>query len=245
MKLLWSILLAFVAFLLLPAATKASFTYSVTNIEQYDWLSDLYPYGTEIANEVRYWLGTKAGWTEKFYHKDSEVTKEDFGTSNIGYQGLDESDFHWHTGHGLWANYDIALSSYSPWNPWATVDSNDVRKKWDLENEWVVIQSCYVLGDPAWRDSLKYSHMIMGFSIVTYANSSFPETFFKYAIDYDWSIFDAFKKATILSFGSDVEAVIYVDSQDQLRDHLHGQGYVAPDEYPDDDLTFYYSWNCE
>jgi hypothetical protein len=234
-----------VAALFLIPATTSAYSYSITNIENYSWLSDLSPDGTEIANKVQYWLGTETGWTEEFYHKDSAVNKEDFGSSNSGYQGLDESDFHWHIGHGLWDNMDIALSDYSPWNPWATVDSGDVWGKWDLNNEWVVFQSCYVLGDPFWGAALKYSHMLLGFQTISYADSNLPEKFFEYAIDYDWPVLDAYKKATILTFGSDVEATAFVDTQEQLNDHLWGQGYVAPDEYPDDSSAYYYHWNCE
>ncbi len=108
------LLIAVLFLIAVTAATASAYEYSVTNIEDYTWLSDLTPYGTQIADKVKYWLGN-AGWTLEFYHKDSEVKKEDFGTSDSSWEGLDEADFHWHTGHGLWNNYDLALYDYSPW----------------------------------------------------------------------------------------------------------------------------------
>lgn len=170
--------------------------------------------------------------------------KEDFGTSDSGYQGLDEADFHWHFGHGLSTNYDLALWDYSPWNPWPTVDSGDVCYKWDSNNEWVVFQSCYVLGDVWWGQALKNSHMLLGYRTSVTADTNVAEKFFEYAVDYDWTVYDAWEQATKLTYGNEVEAVAFVDSLDQKdNDHLWGQGYVAPDD-PDTDSVYYYYWNC-
>ncbi|WP_202319831.1 hypothetical protein [Archaeoglobus neptunius] len=80
-----------------------AYSYSITNIEDYTSLDDLTPFGTQVANKVQYWLGTEDGWIQKFYHKDSSVDRENFGILDSGWQGLDESDFHWHVGHGLHA----------------------------------------------------------------------------------------------------------------------------------------------
>lgn len=42
-----------------------------------------------------------------------------------------------------------------------------------------------------------------------------------------------------------VKAVIIADTEEQYNnDHLWGQGYVAPDEYPDDDIVWFAEWSC-
>ncbi|WP_202319830.1 DUF6345 domain-containing protein [Archaeoglobus neptunius] len=83
------------------------------------------------------------------------------------------------------------------------------ERKWDLN---IVFQSCYVLEDLNWAAALKYSHMLLGFETVTYINPDLPERFFEYAVHKNWKIFDAYKKATIETFGSDVEASVYIDA---------------------------------
>ena len=168
------------AILLLVVAIlpSAAYSYSITNIEDYTSLDDLTPFGTRVAEKVQYWLGTKDGWMQKFYHKDSSVDKEDFGTLNSGWQGLDESDFHWHALHGLHGltnDGDIALYDYSIWDPGRKVDSWMVERNCALHNERVVFQSCYVLEDPNWAAALKYSHMLLGFETVTYIDPNLPE----------------------------------------------------------------------
>ena len=75
--------------------------YSVTIIEDYSdsaWLGDL-PGGPVYYNTVKDKLDD-AHWTEKFHEVNDSVDEPDFGTSNSGYQGLDEADFHYHLGHG-------------------------------------------------------------------------------------------------------------------------------------------------
>ncbi len=216
-----------------------------TNIEDFTWLSDLTPYGTQVADKVKYWLGTKAGWSEEFYHTNESVTKEDFGTSNTGYQGLDSADFHYHFGHGLSGIYNNTSLRLLPLESTGKAASGDVYKKWDSDNEWALLDCCYVLSDPSWGNALKYSHMILGFTTVEYPDTDLPEYFFYFAVDQDWTILDAYQMATIITFGDDVNAAVRADTEEQLyNDHLWGQGYVAGDEYPDDDITYFYEWNC-
>ena len=135
--------------LCLATATACAYTYSITNVEDYLYSSveggpaDLTPWGTYESNIVKNWFGN-AGWTEEFYHANGSVIKEDFGTSNTGYEGLDEADFHFHFGHGyrnpitggtwlaLW-DYHLVL------NPGAIVGPDDVYDKWDFNNEWVFL----------------------------------------------------------------------------------------------------------
>ena len=103
-----------------------------------------------------------------------------------------------------------------------------------------LLRSC----DIYWGQALERTHMLLGFKTVTYAKPELPDTFFKYAIDYDLPVYDAWRQATKDVFGSDVEAVAIVDSLEQKEnDHLHGQGYVAPDD-PDVDSVYYFYWSC-
>jgi hypothetical protein len=240
-------------------AKTAAYEYSITNVENYLYsvvpqpckVKDLY-YGTAESNKVKFWLGNKLGWVERFYHKDANVKKEDFGTSNSGYEGLDEADFHFHFGHGYkfptgtW----LALWDYSfCYNPGAVVSPSDIEEKWDWDNEWVFLHSCNVLSEPErWGKALKYSHMIFGFSTTTYESTQLIDEFFKAAIDWDWDLYWAYYHATTEAYKgyeSKVKAVIVADNSKQLyNDHLWGQGYVAPDEYPDDSNIVYREWTC-
>ena len=83
-------------------------------------------------------------------------------------------------------------------------------KNWELNNEWVMLHSCKVLEEDdigRWGGALVYSHMILGFATITYADPALPDT------------------------------------EDQLwNDHLWGQGIVASDEYPDDNIVYYVMW---
>lgn len=97
----------------------------------------------ETCDKVRYYLGTLKGWYENFYDVDSDVGHEDFDALEYDYDyGLDTADFHWHFGHGydLVTHAVIALWDYHPvYNGWARVDHWDVYKRWDADNEWVVL----------------------------------------------------------------------------------------------------------
>ncbi len=240
-------------------SVATAYTYSITNVEDYKYSStylgpeDLTPWGSLESNVVKNWL-QKVGWTEEFYHANSSVTKSDFGTSNVGYEGLDGADFHFHTGHGyrndLTGGTWLALWDYHPvLNPSSVIGPDDVADKWDLNNEWVFISACNVLSEPnRWGSALKYSHMILGFSTATYTSTTLVDEFFRAAIDWDWTITQAYYHATIEAYGGHedtIKAVIVADTLEQYNnDHLWGQGYVAPDEYPDDDTVWYAEWTC-
>jgi len=150
--------------------------YSVTIIEDYSdspWLGDL-DRGQESYDKLVMYLRDAAHWTEKFHEMDDSVDEPDFGTSNSGYQGLDEADFYYHFGHG----YDdigteICLHNWLPgWN-YADVRAQDVEYKWDEDTEWVVIHSCVVLDDhDDWEHALKYSHAAMGFETDVYMHEA-------------------------------------------------------------------------
>jgi hypothetical protein len=147
-----------IAVLCLSVGTTAGHTYSITNIEDYLYSiveggpKDLTPWGTYESNIVKDWF-TNEKWVEEFYHANGTVTKEDFGTSDSGYEGLDEADFHFHFGHGysnpVTGGTWLDLWDYHPiYNPGAIVTPDDVYKKWDLNNEWVFIHACNILSEP-------------------------------------------------------------------------------------------------
>jgi len=219
--------------------------YSVTTIEHYQFMNDLDPYGSLCYEKVEYWLHDYDGWTEEFHETERDVEDSDFGCSNSGYQGLDEADFHYHFGHGvdeIWSTV-ICLWDY-PF--YGVVTPLEVSEKWDKDNEWVLLHSCKVLKDVSyWGDALKYSHMLLGFKTTTYADEDLPDNVLRRAVQYDYTVINAYYYGTKQTYGSDVQATAIADTLDQwYNDHLHGHGTVASDEYPDDDVVYYATWSC-
>jgi len=226
--------------------------YSATIIEDYSdslWLGDLDPYGQESYDILEDVLHDRFHWTEKFHEMDDSVDEPDFGTSNSGYQGLDEADFHYHFGHG----YDdigteICLHNWLPGLNYADVRAQDVEYKWDEDNEWVIIHSCEVLKDhDDWEHALKYSHAVMGFETDVYMAPCLINNFLVQAIDYDMTVYQAYRVGTKYAFDNPniIAAVIFDNEEQALNDHLWGQGVVMPDEYPDDNDYWHYSWTCD
>lgn len=220
----------------------SAYQYSITNVEQYDHSEDLYPFGTGVSHAVKNRLNN-AEWSQKFYEVDWNVNEYDLGYSQSGYQGLDEAEFHNHFGHGinLLGETHIEFSNY----PFGDFDRGEVYKKWDYTDKWVVIDACHILANLQWGGALEYSHGILGFSTLEAAYVELPDRFLRNCIDYDHTIGYAWQQATQEVFGSDVTARVIFDTQTQLlNDHLSGQGYVAPNENPDDDAIYYDSWAC-
>jgi len=225
--------------------------YSVTTIEDYSesLLGDL-PGGQVAYNALENTLHDDAGWTEKFYEVNDSVDEPDFGMSNSGYQGLDGADFHYHLGHGIdISGTEVCLHDWWPWNN-ADVRASDVADKWDEDSEWVLLHSCHILEDhDDWEHALKHSHAVMGFESGSFVNSdaTLVNNFLANAVGNDaMTVYQAYYKATIDRFGSDVTAAVIFDTDGQFfHDHLWGEGVVMPDEYLDDDYWKYYSWNCD
>ena len=79
-----------------------------------------------------------------------------------------------------------------------------------------------------------------------YSNASLIDKFLTNAIDQDMTVYQAYYWATYYAFDSDVTAAVIFDTEEQKNnDHLWGEGVVMPDEYPDDNDYWHYSWNCE
>lgn len=229
--------------------TASAYSYSVTTINNYTspLFSDLTQGPTNYAR-VEHWLHDVAGWSEYFYASETDVDETDFGTLNSGYQGLDGADFHYHFGHGINdVGTEIALYNWLPGYNYNDVRADDVYKKWDNNNEWVLLHSCHILSDyMSWSGALKYSHGILGYTTTVPAYSIVElNTFFEATINDDDEICDAWLFATVEAYEPDVRAAMIADTDDQyVYDHLNGQDTMEPDEYPDDNLYAFGSWRC-
>jgi len=242
----WTILVVLMIVSSIPVPSLA-YSYSVTNVEDYENSDmDLMPWGTDVTNVVKSWLNN-AGWAMNFYHTNGNVDETDFGSQNSGFQGLDGAQLHYHFGHGvnnLGLGTAIQLSEWQLWNPDA-VFREEVYKKWDNNNKWAIIDVCHLLEDEQWGGALKSSHGILSFASRKGASTDLPDRFFRNVIDYDYTMAYAWKCATQDTYESDCIGAVVFDTKDQLDyDHLLGQGYIAPDEYPDDDRVFVSTWQC-
>ncbi len=141
---------------------------------------------------------------------------------------------------------EICLRDWKSGENIRDVRAQEVEDMWDEDNEWVLIHSCHVLRDhDDWKHALKYSHAVMGFETIVQRDFELPDKFFEYAINDDMTVYQAYRTATIATFGSDVTAAVIFDTEEQKdNDHLWGEGVVMPDEHPDDDKYYYDSWNC-
>lgn len=225
------------------APPVAAYQYSMTNVEWYDTLSDLFPWGRNICTVVSNWLGGSAGWSQQFYDQDGNVNDLDFGSQDSGYQGLDGAELHYHFGHGdlISGETYVAYSNY----PTSSLTRGDVYKKWDATNKWVIFDACYILANLQWGAALEYSHGILGFTTEKTVSTDLPSRFFQNVIDNDYTIAYSWQRATQDTYGSDVTARVIFDTQNQLsNDHLSGQGTVEPNENPDDNTIYYDSWSC-
>jgi hypothetical protein len=241
------VLVLFICINILTISTASAYEYSVTTIDEYVILGDLDPWGQNEYERVEYWLHDVAGWTEEFHESEYNVDESDFGTSNSGYKGLDEADFHFHFGHGVDdIGTELALRNWLPGINIEDVRAQDVADKWDQDNEWVFLHSCHILADEDdWADALRYSHGIMGFTTESTVSTSLIDRFFTNTIINDYKMTTSFYKATKDTYDTDVTAAIITDNIDQWNtDHLHGQGDMEADEYPDDSSYCYLSWEC-
>lgn len=229
-------------------------TYSITMISDYagtDW-DGLSGAGPEIAKYIDTDL-TNDGWQLKFMKTNSSVIKEDFGTSQSGWQGLDEATFHYHFGHGMnniqqpWPLIpDSGIFLYHWPDQQEYLSPLDVSGKWDKNNKWVVVDACEALGDPRWGDALVTSHGILVFETEKLADPLLPKRFFQNAIGGDQTIYDSWMAATIDRYqNTGTIAIVRFDNRYQLdHDHLPGHGEVAPDEYPNNAGSVYENWVC-
>ena len=221
----------------------SAYQFSMTNVENYNTLTSLYPYGTNSHAYVYNWLTGTPGWTQRFYDTDANVDDTDFATNG---GALNDADLHYHFGHGDYAN-QIGIVQYSNW-PTGSLTSSEVYKKWGTSlisaNKWVVLDTCWSLLDNQWGGALKFSHGILGFGSIKNANANLPSSFLQNCIDNDYTIAYSWQRATqtVLAGDNTLTRVIF-DTQDQLNnDHLPGQGTVASSELIDDNTIYVAEW---
>jgi hypothetical protein len=224
----------------------SAYQFSMTNIENYDSLTDLYPDGSNSHAYIYNGL-TGQGWSEQSYQVDSNVDDTDFATSG---GGLNNVDLHYHFGHGdqilsggSWTT-DVQYTNY----PNSDLTRSEVYKKWGSStsspNKWVVLDSCWVLNDLQWGGALKYSHGILGFASYKSVNSQLASNFIWYASDLDYTLSYAWQRATTDAlYGYHQTGRVIFDTENQLQnDHLPGHGSVSPSETLDDNTIYYADW---
>ena len=228
-------------------------TYSMTNIENFDTLSDLYPEGSNTYTNVTNWLTGTPGWTQLFYDTDSNVDDTDFATNGAG---LNNADLHYHFGHGdyvyisgTWKGI-VPYSNYQSNDPNSYLIKDSVYKKWgaevDSRNKWVVLDACWVLADLQWGAALKHSHGILGFASYKYPHSdkALSAYFLQNCIDNNYPVSYAWQRATqdVLQPEHTTVQIIF-DTEEQLQtDHLPGQGTISASEVNDDDIVYFSNW---
>jgi len=220
----------------------SAYEYSMTSVTAYNdgATYPMLPYRSEMRSTLSTWLTGTPGWTERFYESNGWVDDTDFGTTG---QGLNLAELHYHYGHGG----NDGSHSYLPYVYWPTTSlyPSEVFKKWDSVNKWVIMDACSLLSDLDWGSALKYSHGILGFTTEKTPSTDLPYRFLQNTIDNDHTIAYAWQRATQDTYGSTVTARVIFDTDDQLdNDHLSGQGTVAANEYPDDNVKYISTWTC-
>ena len=232
-------------------------SFSITCIENYDHIGPIHGSFDECNNMAADLI--KAGYKMNFYHKDDEVKREDFHINSF-YSGptIDDSAFHYHSGHGgdagkasLPFNQSLPnitallLKGYSnPLDVGNFIISGSVYKEWGGKNKWIMLDSCNILHDESWHDALSTSHGILGFYTQSAVNQTFPHTFLNYAFNNSYTIVDAFKQTTLDTYHdpSFIAAVITKTHDQYLYDHFPGTGYLAADNLSD--TYFIRHWEC-
>jgi len=216
-------------------------TFSITQVG-HTFGNDL----TLQANDTSHWvykvLHDDNHWQNIFWKKESEVSKEDFGTQG---GGLNSATFHFHVGHG---GYDLLGSNTSlDIGNWQYLHASDVERKWGGNNKWVYLHSCDVLADPSWAKALDSTHGIFGFSTIVPDDLNVPASFFSYASSSSnpRTLVEAFNDATGPVFTSNTTAKVIFGTKKQYdTDHLPGFGDIAPDRASTNHSYFQRSWIC-
>jgi PKD repeat protein len=88
--------------------TGPVYSYGISCIQNYTYIGNISGVFDE-CDSVAQTLDT-AGWTRNFYHKNGDVTKEDFGTDTVTHPSLVDSTVFYYSGHGL-ENTRYSISS--------------------------------------------------------------------------------------------------------------------------------------
>lgn len=216
--------------------------YSCTWINHFDTAPDL-PDCDDDTDTTIGWL-TSRGYDRRFVWSERWVWNIDFDIYNSGYEGLDEADFHIHSGHGGVGTILLANGTH--------VTGWDVFDHWDWDSEWVFLYTCLTLSDHSvWAGAMKTgTHGLFGFvSTCQGTYGALPDGFFKRAIDWSWTPVQAYYGATRdnNSYPGSSTAIFITDTYSQwYNDHMwYNDGGLSTDsdEYPDDDTYWYATWD--
>ena len=160
----------------------ATNTYSITQVSDYTWKSVHYSLAKQHDPDVKTLKSflKGQGWTEKFHHENTEVTKNDLTNIN------NNADVHIHFGHGF--NFPVLGTQMELSDHFipigfsnTVVTPPDVKNKWN--HKWVILYSCDLFEDHAWFCGLMEGRGrgVLGFGTTTYAHYNYMITYFKKA----------------------------------------------------------------
>jgi streptogramin lyase len=251
-----------------PTEKVVEKTFSITNnwinVEKHQSKLDNEVF-TNIKNGLSGWTLTEPG-EETHGLAGPEITKKYFGGISSGpSSSINDATLHWHFGHGvinptdghiglqlLKTNSTVVNGDYETYEMYAS----DVQNKWGGNNKWVVLQSCLVLSDPDWGETLGTTHGILGYYTTTemgsHIDSRVPERFFAFVKSGD-PLYDSWRKATVDVYSGYHGGKVIKDSEghfvlyrtDEMNitaavrfktdkqkdnDHLPGYGLIEPDD---------------
>ncbi len=219
-------------------------------VEEYhgngDDLPKTIPEGQKFEQALNNYSNT---WINDFSWTDDAAWEQDFKDPGLGGTDnfyADDVDLMLFAGHGNRNGFYFGVE----------VDDRQVHFNdavlGDKDLEWLIIDACQVLRD----DDQKWNrwgwpvfeglHYVFGYSTNTKDVDTRGEDFLKYAMQNNWTVRNAWIKATILSENNTTAAYMRADNAhtDTYNDHLWGFGSVSDD--PDNPTTLYYlSWSTD
>ncbi len=201
------------------------------------------PEGQKFANAINNY---SSSWVTDFAWTNNNAWERDFKSSTLGGIDnlyIDDVDLALFAGHGSPSGFYFGVNQDD-----LEVHYNDaILGNKDLE--WLIVDACLVLQDDASKFNrwgwpvFKGLHYVFGYSSITYDVDTRGEDFIKYAMDYGWTVRDAWINATIVSENGTTAAYMRADNSTSstYTDHLWGFGSVSSDPVNPTTL-FYLSW---
>lgn len=256
-------------------------TFSITNnwidIENHQSKLDREVF-SNIKNGLNGWILTEPGENGNGL-AGPEVTRKFFGAgSSRPSHTINDATLHWHFGHGVVNLSDLHTGLQLLRENSTVVNGNydieslyqsEIQNSWGGKNKWVVLQSCLVLSDPDWGETLGTTHGILGYFTTTYVgrhiDEKVPQKFFIYSKNGD-SLYDSWRKVTVdiykgvkggkvlkdadgkyqLIYSDKINitaAVRFKNNMQRDNDHLPGYGSIEPDDLSSD-KSFITTWDC-
>ena len=159
----------------------------------------LAPYAYSEASYLYNRLGA-CGWNRRYLYNNSLSWEEDFKRANLGGTEnyyADSVDLAFYIGHGSPWGFTFDATTHDD----STLSSNDCSGAWgDLDNEWVALTSCQVLGNAnlnGWANCMNGSHQILGFITNAYARTGTGTQGYNFAnyLCNNWTVTAAWFKA--------------------------------------------------